>query len=74
MRVYVELHEVVESEDIEPDLVRIDVTDWSKEDIDTLVKELKNYADSNYEHYRLFIHYCRHDEGGSCSFALIGEK
>jgi len=73
MRTYVELHEIREDEQ-EPDLVRVDVTDWTREDIDALIQELKQYGDTNYAHYRLLIHYCRHDEGGSCSFIKVSER
>jgi hypothetical protein len=72
MRIYLELYEVLpEGYSEEADFIRIDVTDWSKEDIDSAILLLKDHARQSYEHYVLQIHYCYHDESKTCSAVVI---
>jgi hypothetical protein len=71
MRIYLELFEILpESSTEEPDFIRVDVTGWSQSDINTAIQLLKEHAQI-YEHYVLQIHYCRHEEGETCSTAII---
>jgi hypothetical protein len=71
MRTYLELFEILQPESAEePDFIRIDVTDWSQRDINSAIELLREHAQV-YEHYTLQIHYCAHEEGGSCSAVLI---
>jgi hypothetical protein len=71
MRIYLELLEVLpEGSGEEPDFIRIDVTEWSQRDVDTAISLLREHTQI-YEHYVLQVHYCYHDEGGSCSVAVI---
>jgi predicted alpha/beta hydrolase len=74
MRIYLELIEVLpEGSPEEADFIRIDVTDWSKEDVDVAVQLLREHA-KVYDHYVLQIHYCGHEEGGPCSVSVIESK
>jgi hypothetical protein len=71
MRIYLELYEILPEGSIEEaDFIRIDVTEWSQSDVDTAISLLREHA-RVYEHYVLQVHYCYHDEGGSCSVAVI---
>ena len=68
MRIYLELLEITESE--EPDFIRIDITDWSDEDIEEAINLLREHA-QNYSSCVIQKHYCYHDEGRSCSVEII---
>ena len=68
--IYLELLEITESE--EPDFIRIDITDWSDEDIEEAINLLREHAE-NYSSYVIQKHCCYHDEGGSCSAEIIYE-
>lgn len=77
MRLYIELYEVLPPEAPgEADFMRIDVTGWDPKDVDTLISELKNYADQNYGHYILQKHFCHHDEDPEkpCSIEIIASR
>jgi hypothetical protein len=74
MRVYLELIEVLPPYSTEtPDFIRIDVTNWSQDDINTAIQLLKQQAQV-YQSYVLRVHYCRHDEGRPCAFTLLSSK
>jgi hypothetical protein len=74
MRIYLELIEVLpEGSAEEADFIRIDVTDWSKKDVDQVIQLLKEQAEQ-YEHYIIQMHYCYHEEGKPCSIAVIESK
>jgi hypothetical protein len=67
MRLYLELFEILpEGSTEEADFIRIDVTDWSQDDIDEAIRLLKEHA-KQYENYILQMHYCLHDQYGSCT-------
>ncbi len=73
MRLYLEVIEVVTEEELEEgeggDFVRIDITNWAKEDIAKAIKLLKEmFAGKNYQ---IRLHECRHDEGKPCSVKTI---
>jgi len=71
MRVYLELIEVLPPTDMTtPDFIRIDVTSWSQDNINTAIQQLKQQAQV-YQHYVLRVHYCRHDENKPCNFTII---
>jgi len=77
MRIYIELYEVLPPESTgEADFVRIDVTVWDPKDVDTLIGELRSYADSNYSSYVLQKHICFHDEEPKkpCSIEIIASR
>jgi len=77
MRIYIELLEVPPPESAaEADFIRIDVTTWDSNDVDTLIEELKKYADASYEHYVLQKHFCFHDEDPEkpCSIEIIAPR
>jgi hypothetical protein len=69
MRVYLELIEVTEAE--EADFIRIDVTEWSSEDIEEAVELLREHARAAYTSYILQKHYCHHDEGKQCAVDIV---
>jgi hypothetical protein len=72
MRVYLELFEVLpEGSTEEADFIRIDVTEWSREDVEVAIQLLREHARLSYEHYVLQVHYCYHDESKPCSIVLI---
>jgi hypothetical protein len=74
MRIYLELIEMLpEGSTEEADFIRVDVTEWSKEDVDTAIQLLREHAQT-YEHYTLQIHQCRHEEGEPCSVSIIESK
>jgi hypothetical protein len=74
MRVYLELYEILPGGSAEEaDFIRIDVTNWSKEDVDSAIQLLEEHAQI-YDHYVLQIHYCRHEEGEPCSVTIIDSK
>jgi len=74
MRIYLELIELLpEGLTEEPDFIRIDVTDWNKEDVDTAIQFLKEHA-KVYEHYIIQIHYCYHEESKPCSVEVVEVK
>jgi hypothetical protein len=71
MRIYLELFEILsEGSTEEPDFIRVDVTDWSKTDIDSAIELLKEHAQI-YEHYVIQMHYCFHEENKPCNILLI---
>jgi hypothetical protein len=71
MRIYLELIEVVpEGSAEEPDFIRIDVTDWSKKDVDAAVQLLREHA-KVYDRYVIQLHYCRHEEGEPCDAEVV---
>jgi hypothetical protein len=57
----------------ETDFIRVDVTEWSRRDVNTAIQLLREHA-SVYEHYVLQVHYCRHEEGEPCSVFVIESK
>jgi len=69
MKTYIELFEI--SEDPEPDFVRVEVTDWSIEDIYTLIGYLKDFAVQNYKNFLLQRHFCFHDVGKPCTTEVL---
>jgi hypothetical protein len=72
MRVYLELYEVLpEGSAEEADFIRIDVTEWSREDVEVAIQLLREHARLSYEHYTLQVHYCHHDESKSCSVVVV---
>jgi hypothetical protein len=74
MRVYLELIEVLPPySTATPDFIRIDVTNWSQDDINTAIQQLMQQAQV-YQSYILRVHYCRHDEGKPCAFTLLSSK
>jgi hypothetical protein len=75
MRIYLELYEIPpEGSPEEADFIRIDVTGWSKEDIDSAMLLLMDHARRSYEHYVLQVHYCYHDESKTCSVVVIESR
>jgi hypothetical protein len=74
MRIYLELMEILGEEVTEePDFIRIDVTEWSKDDIDAAINLLLDQAQA-YEHFTLQRHYCGHEEGEPCYADVIMQK
>jgi hypothetical protein len=74
MRIYLELIEALEEAATEEaDLIRIDVTEWSRDDIDTAINLLLDQAKA-YEHFTLQRHYCHHEEGEPCYAEVIIQK
>jgi hypothetical protein len=72
MRIYLELIEILpEGSAGEADFIRIDVTEWSREDIDSAIQLLREHARQSYEHYTIQLHYCHHDESKSCSVVVV---
>jgi len=75
MRKYIELIELPENEmetgEKDRDFARIDVTGWADDDILTIIKELKAYAEKNISKYIIQIHKCNHDKGGRCEIEII---
>lgn len=77
MRLYLELYERGESPESlqgELDFIRIDVTDYSAEDLARAKNLLKELADASYQHYLIQLHYCYHDVGGVCRAEVMYEK
>jgi len=71
MRIYLELTEILpEGFTEEADFIRIDITNWGKEDVDTAIELLKEHA-RVYEHYVIQVHYCYHEEGKPCSVEVV---
>jgi len=68
MRIYLEFYEI--AEEGESDFIRIDVTDWSDEDIEEAINLLIEHA-QNYSSCMIQKHYCYHDEGKSCLTEVI---
>lgn len=80
MRKYVELFEG--SFLGEGDYIRVDVTEWSVDDIERLLSLLRDIGEENYvttsrdeggeitvvRNYSIMIHYCFHDEGEECIY------
>jgi predicted alpha/beta hydrolase len=74
MRIYLELIEILPAELAEEaDFIRIDITDWARDDIDIAIQLLKEHA-TQYDHYVIQMHYCGHDENRSCNTELIDMK
>jgi hypothetical protein len=71
MRIYLELYEI--TEEGEGDFIRIDVTDWSSEDIEEAINLLREHA-QNYSSYVIQKHYCYHDEFRSCSVEIYESR
>jgi len=74
MRRYLELFEISESIIEELDFIRIDITEWSSEDVEEALNLLLEHARSIYEHYTIQIHECRHEEEESCSTIIIESR
>jgi hypothetical protein len=71
MRTYLELIETqAEGAGGESDFIRIDVTDWSKANIEQAVSLLREHARA-YRSYVLQRHYCGHDSGAPCSIEIL---
>jgi len=74
MRIYLELIEALgEAAAEEPDFIRVDVTEWSGDDIDAAINLLLDQAKA-YEHFTLQKHYCYHEEGEPCHVEVIMQK
>jgi hypothetical protein len=74
MRIYLELIEALEEAAAEEaDFIRIDVTEWSKDDIDAAINLLLDQAQA-YGHYTLQKHYCGHEEGEPCYAEVIAQR
>ena len=74
MRRYLELFEISETTIEELDFIRIDITEWSSEDVEEALNLLLEHARSIYEHYTIQIHECRHEEEEPCSTVVIEAK
>ena len=74
MRRYLELFEIVEEGVEEADFIRIDITEWTSEDVEKAIRLLLEHARSTYEHYIIQIHECRHEEEEPCSTVVIEAK
>ena len=72
MRLYLELIEVTEAE--EADFIRIDVTEWSSEDIEEAVELLREHTRATYTSYIIQRHFCYHDENKLCVVDIIAVK
>jgi hypothetical protein len=73
MRVYLELIETPpEGSTEEADFIRIDITDWNKNDVDSAISLLREHA-KIYSNYIIQLHYCYHDEEPtkSCNVIII---
>jgi hypothetical protein len=74
MRIYLELYEILpEGSAEEADFIRIDVTKWSKEDVDSAIQLLKEHA-RIYDHYALQMHYCFHEENKPCNVVILDTR
>jgi hypothetical protein len=73
MRIYLELIEAGSETAGEADFIRVDVTDWSENDVNDALDLLKQHA-AVYEHYVLEKHHCKHEEGGPCTTEVISSK
>ena len=70
MRTYVEAYEVVEQEGAEAgDFIRLDATD---KDLKQVVEDVKALLNPS-KQYRIVIHRCLHDQGGSCEIFEASE-
>jgi len=75
MRTYLELYEILPPDSIEEsDFIRIDITEWSRKDVDEAIQLLRQHASESYSNYILQLHYCYHDEGKPCSTTVIESK
>lgn len=75
MRIYLELYEIAsEGSAEEPDFVRIDVTEWDKDNVDEAVRLLQQHARESYASYTLQFHYCRHDANQPCTAVVLEAK
>jgi len=77
VRRYLELFEKPEASEesyTDMDFIRIDVTDYSREDLDEALDALRELADASYKHYTIQLHYCYHDVGGVCRVEVISER
>jgi hypothetical protein len=74
MRIYLELIEALEEAATEEaDFIRIDITEWSKDDVDAAINLLLDQAQA-YQHFTLQRHYCGHGEGEPCYAEVIIQK
>ena len=61
MIVYVEAVENLPPDSVEePDFIRVDVTGYSQAEIDEIVQVVKELMEGT--DYRIYMHYCYHDE------------
>lgn len=72
MRRYLELIELATAE--ETDFIRIDITEWSKEDVDEAIALLRQHASESYSSYVLQLHYCYHEEEKECRVEVVEAK
>jgi hypothetical protein len=74
MRIYLEFFEVLEEGATEePDFIRIDITGWRQEDVDTAIRLLRDHAQA-YTHYIVQKHYCGHEDGEPCYTELLAQR
>jgi hypothetical protein len=73
MRIYLELIETNGEMAAEFDFIRVDVTDWSENDVNDALDLLKQHA-AVYEHYVLQKHHCKHEEGEPCTTEVISSN
>uniref|UniRef100_A0A6M3L7V9 Uncharacterized protein n=1 Tax=viral metagenome TaxID=1070528 RepID=A0A6M3L7V9_9ZZZZ len=69
MRVYIESHEIVSSDDISGEFIRADVTGMSFADIVSVTESVEDIMKGL--NYRLTTHYCGHDEKNICTMEPI---
>lgn len=66
MRQYYEAREILpEGSEIEPDFIRMDITDVLLDDRPQILQLMKDQFSGLT--YRLTIHHCRHDTGNRCT-------
>jgi len=71
MRIYLEFIEILtEGSTEEPDFIRVDVTDYSADDLNAMISyfiELAQY----YSNCIIQKHYCYHEDGKPCSILMF---
>jgi hypothetical protein len=73
MRIYLEFIEMMTEGTEEPDFIRVDVTDYSADDLNVMISyfiELTQY----YDRCTIQKHYCYHEDGKPCYVEMIYQK
>jgi hypothetical protein len=73
MRVYLEFIEILPEEGTEPDFIRVDITDYSADDLNTMISHFIELA-QYYNRCVIQKHYCYHEDGKPCSIDVLYQK
>jgi hypothetical protein len=74
MRIYLEFIEILSEGSMEePDFIRVDVTDYSADDLNAMISYFRELA-QYYSNCVIQKHYCYHEDDLPCSIDVLYQK